>query len=277
MTPAVAVILGSAFSNTLPGQLDLESEEIETDWGPHVLHRVRGVERPAYVSFRHGLPHRRLPNQINYRAQAAALKAVGCGALVVTSSVGVLDADVPLNRPLLTGYLLMPDNRLPDGRACTMFDAPSDDHGHLVLNDGLFSEALGEQVRTLARREETPIADEVVFAYVQGPRSKTAAENRMWAEWGAQVNSMTLGPEVVLANELEIPCAGLVVGHKYSIPDREPPEEAALADTLDRSRDAQLRLVRALLREADPVPFENTIYRFDERDREERDVEKRDA
>src|SRR6056297_1417872 len=108
MTDAVAIILGSAFSDTLPGQLDLEPEEIETEWGSHVLHRVRDVDRPAYVSFRHGLPHRRLPNQINYRAQAAALKAVGCSALVVTSSVGVLDADVPLNRPLLTGDLLMP-------------------------------------------------------------------------------------------------------------------------------------------------------------------------
>jgi 5'-methylthioadenosine phosphorylase len=263
MTHAVGVILGSAFSETIPDAFDLEAQDVETEWGRHTLHRVRGTDRPAYVSFRHGLPHRLLPNQIDYRAQAAALKKVGCGALVVTSSVGVLDADVPLDRPLLVEDLLMLDNRLPDGSACTMFDAPSDDHGHLVLNEGMFAEALDEQVREVAEAEEAPIADEVVFAYVQGPRSKTAAENRLWSRLGAQVNSMTLAPEVVLANELEIPCSGLVTGHKYSISDRSPPEEDALADTLDRSRNAQLRLVTTLLETLDPVPFPNTLYRFD--------------
>ena len=261
---AVAAILGSAFADAFPDELDLEPEPVETEWGTQTLHRVRGLDRPAYVLFRHGLPHRLLPNQINYRAQAAALRAVGCGALLVTSSVGVLDPDVPLYRPLLVDDLLMPDNRLPDGSACTMFTEPSEAHGHLVLNDGLFATGLSAQVRALAEGADAPIGEEVTFAYVQGPRSKTAAENRMWPRMGAQVNSMTLGPEVVLANELEIACAGLVVGHKYSIPDRDPPEQKALSATLDRSRDEQERVVRAFLRAAEPVDFPNTIYRFEE-------------
>jgi 5'-methylthioadenosine phosphorylase len=260
---SVAAILGSAFSDSLPGELDLTPEPIETEWGTQTLHRVAAVDRPAYVLFRHDLPHRLLPNQIDYRAQAAALRAVDCGALLVTSSVGVLDADVPLYRPLLVEDLIMPENRLPDGSACTMFTEPSDDHGHLVLNDGLFATDLTEQVRDLAGSVRASVAADVVFAYVQGPRSKTAAENRLWPRLGAQVNSMTLGPEVVLANELEIPCAGLVVGHKYSIPDHSPPEREALSTTLDRSREEQERIVTAFLEEADPVPFPNTIYRFD--------------
>jgi 5'-methylthioadenosine phosphorylase len=263
---AVAAVLGSAFSDSLPGALDLAPEEIETEWGPQTLHRLQGIGRPAYVLFRHELPHRLLPNQINYRAQAAALRAVDCGALLVTSSVGVLDADVPLYRPLLVNDLLMLDNRLPDGSACTMFTDPEgfrDEHGHLVFDEGPFATALTKQVRDLASEVRASIADEVVFAYVQGPRSKTAAENRAWSRLGAQVNSMTLAPEVVLANELEIPCAGLVVGHKYSIPDRDPPEQEALASTLDRSREEQERIVTAFLRKAEPVDFPNSIYRFD--------------
>ena len=262
--PAVAAILGSAFAESVPEHWDLTPETVETDWGEQTLHRVEGAERPAYVLFRHGLPHRLLPNQINYRAQAAALKAVGCGALLVTSSVGVLDADVPLYRSLLVDDLLMPENRLPDGSACTMFTAPSPTHGHLVLNDGLFATDLTEQVRDLAAGVRASVAADVTFAYAQGPRSKTAAENRMWPRLGAQVNSMTLGPEVVLANELEIPCAGLVVGHKYSIPDREPPEREALSSTLDRAREEQERIVTAFLTEGTPVPFPNTLYRFED-------------
>jgi 5'-methylthioadenosine phosphorylase len=263
---SVAAILGSAFADAFPESLDLTPVEVETSFGAHTLHRVGRIKRPAYISFRHGLPHRRLPNQINYRAQAAALHTVGCEALLVTSSVGVLDADVPIYAPLLVSDLIMLDNRLPDGSACTLFTEPSSEHGHLVLNAGLFSEALNAQMREHAAQVGTAIADDVVFAYVQGPRSKTPAENRLWLRLGAQVNSMTLGPEVVLANELEIPCAALVVGHKYSIPDREPPEREALADTLDRSRTEQERLVTAFLTYGTPVPFGNTIYRFDATD-----------
>jgi 5'-methylthioadenosine phosphorylase len=262
--PAVAAILGSAFSDSLPGELDLEPETIDTEWGTQTLHRVPDVDRPAYVLFRHEVPHRLLPNQINYRAQAAALQAVDCGALLVTSSVGVLDGDVPLYRSLLVDDLLMLENRLPDGTACSMFTAPSADHGHLVLDDGLFATALTEQVRDLAGKVRASVAADVTFAYVQGPRSKTAAENRALPQLGAQVNSMTLGPEVVLANELEIPCAGLVVGHKYSLPDRDPPEREALSTTLDRAREEQERIVTAFLREGEPVDFPNTIYRFGE-------------
>ena len=263
MPDAVAAILGSAFQDALPEQMNLRPVEVETAWGRQTLHRVTDVDRPAYVLFRHGLPHRLLPNQIDYQAQAGALNEVDCGALLVTSSVGVLDADVPIYEPLLVKDLIMLENRLPDGRACTMFEHPSDDHGHLVLHDGLFSTALSDQIRVFARDEEAPIADDVIFAYVGGPRGKTAAENRLWPQLGAQVNSMTLAPEVVLANELEIPCAGLVVGHKYSVPDADAPEDAAMADTLDRSRAQQERIVTRFLREGSPVPFGNEIFRFD--------------
>jgi len=164
---------------------------------------------------------------------------------------------------LLVDDLLMLDNRLPDGTACTMFTEPSARHGHLVFDEGPFASAVNAQVHDLAKQVEAPVADAVTFAYVQGPRSKTSAENRAWPRLGAQVNSMTLAPEVVLANELQIPCAGLVVGHKYSIPDRDPPEEEALSSTLDRSREEQERIVMAFLREAETVAFPNTIYRFE--------------
>lgn len=260
----VAAILGSAFSDSLPSELRLESERIETEWGAQTLHRVMDVDRPAYVLFRHEMPHRLLPNQINYRAQAAALQAVDCKALLVTSSVGVLDPDLPLYRPLLVEDLIMLENRLPDGSACTMFTEPSGDHGHLVIDESLFAPALDDQVRALASKVRASVAKDVVFAYVQGPRSKTAAENAALPKLGAQVNSMTVGPEVVLANELRIPCSGLVVGHKYSVPDRSTHGQDALSSTLDRSRKEQVRIVTAFLREAEPVPFPNTIYQFDE-------------
>ena len=259
----VAVILGSAFDKTGLDGVELQAHNIRTQWGAAELHRAALAGREAWVLFRHGLPHSRLPNQVNYRAQAAALKKVGCQALLITSSVGVLDSALPLYQPLLLSDLLMPDNRLPDGSACTMWPQPAEDHGHLVLGEGLFSVALGEQVRAMAEAEGAPIAGAAVFAYVGGPRTKTRAENHYWAAMGAQVNSMTVGPEVVLANEQKIACAALVVGHKHSNPNKDnPADRATVAESLVHSRRAMQRIVLRWLREAQPAAFGNHLYRF---------------
>jgi len=256
---SVAVIVGSAFSQR--GGLELEPVEVATAHGRAVLHRVSDTD--SYLLFRHGLPHRYLPNQIPYRAHAAALAEVGCEALLVTSSVGVMDPSRPLYTPLIVGDVVMLDNRLPDGSACTMFPTPTPGQGHLVLEEGLLSESLRAQVRALAAGAGVPVAeDEVVFLYRDGPRTKTAAENRLFARW-AQVNSMSLAPEVVLANELGIPCCGLVIGHKYSVSGGVTPDRAGIAESLERSRASMERAVMAFLEGGAGVAFGNHLYRFE--------------
>jgi 5'-methylthioadenosine phosphorylase len=252
--PACA-ILGSAFADhdTL-GLLQVVS--VDTPAGPAVLHR--DPETGGYVVFRHGRPHRYLPNQIPYRAIAWALHRVGCSALLVTSSVGVLDPSVPLYTPHLLDDLLMLDNRLPDGSACTVFNEERSWQGHLVVQDGLFDPQLRAWLRERAGLPER----ELTFLYVQGPRTKTPAENRYAASLGAHVNSMTVAPEVVLANELGIPTAGLVVGHKYSVAGGVTPDRDGIAASLERSREATLSTVRAFLADAPKVAFANELYCF---------------
>lgn len=282
---SVGVILGSAFSSARSECEALTPCDVDTPWGEFRLWRSDesgragddgpggASGRPAYVSFRHGWPHSRLPHQIPYRAQAWAFREVGCGALLVTSSVGVLDGDIPLRRPILLEDLLMLDNRLPDGTACTTFVPPVTDAGHLILSDGLFSRELTRQVERLVEDSAHDLAGRAVFGYAPGPRGKSRAENIAWIRLGAQVNSMTVAPEVILANELEIPCAGLVVGHKYSTPEPIPGGDwGTEADnrTTPGVVDASLRatqgpladLAAAFLRLARPVPFANELYRF---------------
>lgn len=259
---SVAVILGSAFAAENLPELELDEHTFDTEWGSAVLHRTSRRDRPAWVLFRHGLPHRWLPNQIPYRAHAAALAAVDCSALLVTSSVGVLGAHVPLNVPMLVSDLLTLDNRLPDGTACTMFMAPSAAHGHLVLEEGMLSCELGDQLRRIATECGIGLGPEVVFGYVGGPRLKTAAENRMWAQLGADVNSMTLAPEIILANELRIACAGLVVGHKYSLADHATPDRRTVSASLEEAKVAQRELVVQFLAHGKPVEWSNSLYRF---------------
>lgn len=259
---SLAVILGSAFRDSIPQEFDMQVLEVDTRWGKQAIYSSKNnTGRNIYALLRHGSPHRVLPHQINYRAQAAALKAVDCGALVINSSVGVLDTDLPLYTPMLLTDQLMPENRLPDGSTCTLFQEPTTQQGHLVLNEGLFSQALSEQLYqhhsdTIHKR------DNIIFVYSGGPRSKTAAENSMWAQLGGDVNSMTVAPEVVLANELEIPVAGLVVGHKYSVPTKENPPEEEIRKTLVKARSATKDILIDFLQTGEPVEFGNHIYRY---------------
>lgn len=260
---SIALILGSAFEKSIPEILEPNPISVGTNFGPvNVYTTTQDSGRDVYVIFRHGVPHRLLPNQINYRAQADALRILRCGALLINSSVGVLDPDLPIYKPMLVTDLLMPENRLPDGSTCTMFSEPSANHGHLLIKEGLFSDKINQQI--LEHHSEAIFTrDEgVVFVYAGGPRGKTAAENRMWATLGGQVNSMTLAPEVVLANELEIPCAAVVVGHKYSVPGIQNPKEEEIGQTLENSRKATEKIIVDFIREGEPVPFGNDIYRF---------------
>jgi len=260
---SITLILGSAFEGSFAEELKLTPHEIHTEHGTVTLHQTNlRSDRHAYVLFRHGLPHRLLPNQINYRAQALALKSVNCGALLINSSVGVMDAGLPLYKPMLVTDLMMPENRLPDGSTCTMFSEPTVNQGHLLIKDGLFSSELNYRLIEQHGNDIHKVNDGVVFVYAGGPRGKTPAENRVWAQLGGQVNSMTLAPEVVLANELEIPVAALVVGHKYSVPDVENPKEEEIADTLTNARSATEKILKSFLLEGEPAEFQNQIYRF---------------
>ncbi len=260
----VAVILGSAFEEPELGGRRLEERRIETPFGEARLHRYpRRDGDEAWVLFRHGVPHRYLPNQIPFRANAAALEMMGCCGLLATSSVGVLDPAVPLDAPLLVSDLLMPDNRLPDGSACTMFPEPAPGQWHLVLDEGIISSALSDQVTTLARASGREIARSVLFLYAMGPRTKTAAENALWAKAGAQVNSMTVGPELVLACEQGMPAAALVVGHKYSRPGvRDRLDRETMESTLHTGRDMMGELALAFLEGGEGVPYRNRFYRY---------------
>lgn len=256
---ARCVILGSAFDEAAFAGRTLTREIVKTPLGDVALHRVAGADG-GYVLFRHGVPHRFLPHQIPYVAQALALKAVGCRALLITSSVGVLDPRVPLFTPLLGGDVLMLDNRLPDGSTCTVF-REAGEGGHLVVGEHLFSPELSRAVETL----HGGAMPRVTFAYVGGPRTKTPAENRALRALGAQVNSMTVGPEAVLAAELGIAVCGLFVGHKRSgARDYDVPDEHAadLAASLREARAKTERLALGFLTDVAAPAAQDRLFRF---------------
>ena len=275
---SVAIILGSSFSKQVPKNIKISPVRISTFWGTVTLYQVLVPQRedtPSWLVFRHGLPHQILPHQVNFRGYIAALKEVGCRGLITCSSVGVLDPQVPLYRPMFAADLLMPDQRLPSGEVCSMFTTPQAQQGHLVLQGRIFSDALQQQIIKVTQRLKVEWGPDVNFAYVPGPRTKTALENKYWLQLGAQVNSMSIGPEVVLAQEMQIPTAALLVGHKYSTStlDQEKGQHPlmvsdsnlaiqAMQTSLINARQVTEAIVEIILKEVQPVDFDHYLYRF---------------
>lgn len=254
-----AVVLGSAFSQALVGGVPLVPMSVSTPYGEAQLHQWGD----HIVLLRHGAPHRYLPHQIPFRANAWALWEVGVEAVLLTSSVGVMDADVPLFTPLLIGDLVMLENRLPSGGPCTMWPMPTPGQGHLVLEGGLFDKALSAQVSAMLGARGMAPPPPVTFGFQSGPRTKTGAENRVLVDLGVQVNSMSIGPEVVLLNELEVPVTAVGIGHKRSGETGAVPQGSDwVKQSLGQAREATEALAVAFLEEATPVPFANRVVRL---------------
>lgn len=258
-----AVILGSAFTDKINDVFQLKPQCVKTRWGSQTLYFGKNSNNDnVLVLYRHGLPHKYLPNQINYRAMIDSLKINGCTSLLVTSSVGVINNNLPLFKPLLLTDILMLDNKLPDGTPCTFFTEPSSSQGHLVLNEGLFSKELSSQIKQCSDSIFSKF--DIVFSYNGGPRTKTTAENKFLKKMGIDVNSMTLAPEVVLANEAMIPCVGLGIGHKYSgKSSKNPLSHDAVSLTLENSKLAMEDIVIKFLENSVPVEFRNILYKFE--------------
>ena len=266
MTPPITktracAVVGSSFSHKNDLLDHIEKIVLSTPFGEGEIFKL--IDCDSFLQFRHGLPHRLLPNQINWRAQAWMWKELKINVLLLTSSVGVMDVNIPLFTPLIASDLLMPFNQLPDGSSCSLFTEPHSDHGHLLLQDGIFNSQCNAYLKDTMTKEGLT-SHKVIFAYVPGPRTKTPIENQFWRKQGAQVNSMSIGPESVLANELQIPVSAMLVGHKYSLPKSEKMMHShqSIEESLQKSKQASKKIIWDFLYSPPQISFANHLYQF---------------
>jgi 5'-methylthioadenosine phosphorylase len=196
---------------------------------------------------------------INFRANLMALKKLEVKAIISTTICGVLDASLPLAKPVVFSDLYFPDNRLPDGEICSIFNGiGAPDRGHFIF-DNPYSNELRQQ---LIDASANPIKD-AVYAHVNGPRFNTKPEIRALQAHASFV-SQTAGPEVVLSGELEIPIALLGFGVDYAngVSDVPTPVEV-LRLNLINSKGVFLSILKKLIANLKVPLYSGFIYRFD--------------
>lgn len=254
----LAVISGSGFYD-FPGLDEEQSRIVKTQFGDVSIITGKIEGRNLAFLARHGKDHSILPNMINYRANLKALKDLETQAIIATTVCGVLDPHLSLAQPVVFDDLFFPENRLPNGEACSMFKDKGDrTKGHYIF-DKPFSEDLRRQIIAAA---ENPIT-EAAYAHAIGLRFNARAEIRMMREYASFV-SQTAGPEAVLSGELEIPFALLGFGVDYAngVKDEPTPVEV-LGENLKNSKTVFTSIIKKVIQSYEIPRFTGFIFRFD--------------
>ena len=252
----IGVITGSGLYS-FPGEV--REERVETAFGGALVSVGQVGSRRIGAISRHGPGHRYLPHQVPYRANFEALVQLGARAVLGTTVVGVVDPTLALGKPVIFDDLFFPDNRLPNGEACTIFTGPGDpERGHLILDEP-FSPCLRNRLAWAARELELGPRVGGVYGHTNGPRFETRTEIQSLAESGVTAVSQTCGPEAVLAGELGLPYALIGFPVNYATGVGNPETKEDLGRRLALSKEV---LPRLLLRTIETLKDEDFAFDY---------------
>jgi 5'-methylthioinosine phosphorylase len=184
-------------------------------------------KRVAFLA-RHGEGHGVPPHRINYRANLAALQAVGASRVLALNTVGgITDACGPR-------ALVCPDQLIDYtwGRISTLSEEEGSDVLHVDFGDP-YTPALRARVIAAAQHAGVALVDGGCYGATQGPRLETKAEIARMRRDGCDLVGMTGMPEAGLARELglDYACLGIVANWAAGAgPD--PDEVITLDDVL---------------------------------------------
>lgn len=204
--PLLAVIGGTSLYD-LPGLESAREQQIETRWGapsaPIVTGRLGGAE-VAFLA-RHGRGHAVAPHRVNYRANIAALHAIGVRRVLAINTVGGI---TPRMAP---GVLVLPEQIVDytHGREATFWaeDGPGSMR-HAEFGEP-YSPGFRAEVMAAAAAVGVALVESATYGATQGPRFETIAEIARMARDGCDLVGMTGMPEAALARELELDYACL--------------------------------------------------------------------
>jgi 5'-methylthioadenosine phosphorylase len=174
--------------------------------GPYVIGTLRG-KRVAFLA-RHGVGHRILPSELNFRANIYGFKVLGVERILSASAVGSLRQEY---KPL---DIVVPDQFLDrtKGRISTFF-------GRGLVAHVAFAHPLCGDLSAIAADSAAHVGATVhrggTYVNMEGPQFSTLAESKLYRAWGMDVIGMTNLQEAKLAREAEICYATLALVTDY--------------------------------------------------------------
>ncbi len=226
---ALAIIGGTGLY-ALADLHDVETHQPVTRYGapsgPIRIGMLAG-KRVAFLA-RHGEGHSVPPHRINYRANLAALKAVGAQRVLALNTVGGITERFG---PRVLGC---PDQLIDYtwGRVSTLSEETGSDVLHVDFGDP-YTPMLRREILAAATCAGVAVVDGGCYGATQGPRLETRAEIARMRRDGCDLVGMTGMPEAGLARELGLDYACLAIVANWAAgagPD--PDEQITLEEVL---------------------------------------------
>jgi 5'-methylthioadenosine phosphorylase len=251
MSISIGIIGGSGLYDM--GELvDREERRIPTPFGepsaPYVIGRLGG-KRVAFLA-RHGIGHRFMPTELNFRANIFGFKTLGVEYILSASAVGSLKEQY---KPL---DLVIPGQFLDRtrGRVSTFFG------NGLVAHVGFahpFCAILSDIAYDAARAAAATVHKGGTYVCMEGPQFSTYAESTLYRSWGMDIIGMTNLQEAKLAREAEIcyTTIALVTDYDCWHPEHDRVTvEMIISNLTQNARTAQQVITQAVSR----LPFDRT-------------------
>jgi len=177
------------------------------------------------------------PHAVNYGANIAALAHLGVKEVIATSAVG------SMNQGFRVGEIGVIDQFLDftKRRRFTFFE---DRAVHTDMTNP-YSKRLNLSLSLAAKKIGTRLRQRLVYVCAEGPRFETAAEIKMFKMLGGDVVGMTGVPEVVLANELKLEYASVVIATNWAAGMQSTVSQEEVIRVMDKSGKTVKELIEA--------------------------------
>ena len=251
MSISIGIIGGSGLYD-MPELTDREERQVSTPFGDPSAAYVIGTLRGKRVAFlaRHGIGHRFMPSELNFRANIYGFKTLGVEYILSASAVGSLKEQY---KPL---DLVIPDQFVDRtrGRVSTFFGRG------LVAHVGFahpFCSILGDVAFRAAETSSATVHKGGTYVCMEGPQFSTFAESNLYRSWGMDIIGMTNLQEAKLAREAEICYTTIALVTDYDC--WHPDHDQVTVDMIIANLTQNAKMAQAVIAEAvGQLPFERT-------------------
>ncbi|MDD5556091.1 MAG: S-methyl-5'-thioadenosine phosphorylase [bacterium] len=238
----IGVIGGSGLYD-MDGLEGVSPVRVETPFGPPSDDYVIGSYRGRELVFlpRHGVGHRLMPTEINYRANIFGMKTLGVGWIISVSAVGSLQEKYrPLDIVIVDQFFDRTSRR-----NATFFGEGI--VAHIAFADPVCG-ALAAILHEAGREIGASIHRGGTYVNMEGPAFSTKAEATVYRALGLDLIGMTNLVEAKLAREAEICYATMAMVTDYDC--WHPDHDAVTVEMIVRNLRTNARTAQRLIKAA---------------------------
>jgi 5'-methylthioadenosine phosphorylase len=257
-TKRLGVVGGSGLYD-MDGLTDVQRHTIDTPFGApsdsYLTGKLDGEIELVFLP-RHGIGHRFLPGEINYRANIYGFKKLGVDYLLSVSAVGSMKEEIN------PGDMVVPDQFIDRTHKRNSSFFGDGIVAHVPFGDPVCAK-LRKVLVDASKKVGARTHDGGTYICMEGPQFSTRAESLSYRALGVSVIGMTNLPEAKLAREAEMSYATLALATDYDCWHQS--EEAVQADVVVQVMKKNVATAQKILKEVarnvptDPSPFHGIL------------------